>query len=327
MVEPNPHPAPVPSLEWELTTRCNYDCSYCTQRQYAALSWGDCRDDVVDAVLRLLRSRRGSWLVKLSGGEPFLHPRFLEIAGAIAAMGHRVSTTTNFSVPQRVLQRFLDVAGGQLEYLTASVHLEQVRDLPGFVEKARWFQKAKPASARFVVTTVGVESALEPLRSLAGTFDAAAIPFEVAPLKDGTSFVTYRDPAFVRFMESRPLGRVEEIRGSRLVGTLCHTGSQFVRITLDGDALRCYNLQPRFALGNVLEGVRWLDGPKPCLARECTCVVPANRHMIEFGRRVGPFASTIDAARAVVEHGPAWARLGLRWAGKAVRRPRSRRPR
>lgn len=311
--------APIPSLEWEITTRCNYDCSYCTQRQYAALSWGDCRDDVVDAVLDLLRSRDGSWLVKLSGGEPFLHPRFLEIAGAIAVMGHRLSTTTNFSVPQRVLQRFLDVASGQLEYLTASVHLEQVRDLPGFVEKARWFQKAKPASARFVVTTVGVESELEPLRSLAGTFDAAAIPFEIAPLKDGTSFVTYRDPEFVRFMRSRPLGRVEEIRGSRLVGTLCHTGSQFVRITLDGDALRCYNLQPRFALGNVVEGVRWLDGPKPCLARECTCVVPANRHMIDFGHQVGALASTVDAARAVIEHGPAWARLGLRWAGKAMR--------
>jgi hypothetical protein len=227
-----------------------------------------------------------------------------------------------------VLQRFLDVAGGQLEYLTASVHLEQVRDLPDFVEKAKWFQKAKPATSRFVVTTVGVESALEPLRSLAGTFDAAAIPFEVAPLKDGASFVAYRDPEFVRFMASRPLGRVEEIRGSRLVGTLCHTGSQFVRITLDGDALRCYNLQPRFAMGNVVDGsFQWLEEPKPCLAKECTCTVPANRHMIEFGNRVGAARVAADAASAIVQHAPAWARLGLRWAEKAVWRPKAARMR
>jgi hypothetical protein len=112
------------------------------------------------------------------------------------------------------------------------------------------------------------------------------------------------------------------------VGTLCHTGSQFVRITLDGDALRCYNLQPRFAMGNVVDGsFQWLEEPKPCLAKECTCTVPANRHMIEFGNRVGAARVAADAASAIVQHAPAWARLGLRWAEKAVWRPKAARMR
>ncbi len=325
MANDRARPRPIPSVEWELTTRCNYNCSYCTQRSYAALHWGDCPDHVVDAVLSLLRTRPGSWLVKLSGGEPFLHPRFLEVAGAIAAMGHRIGTTTNFSVPRRILQRFIDVTGRQLEFLTASIHLTQVRDMREFVENARWFYAAKPSSAQFVVTTVGVEAALPQLRELAETFDAAAIPFEVAPLKDGMSFVKYSDPDFIRFLEARPLRNVEEIRGARMLGTICHTGSQFVRITLDGDILRCYNLQPRFALGNVSDGTfRWLEGPKPCLARHCTCVVPANRHMIEYGNRAKASVIVVDAASAVAQHGSAWARLGLRWAGKGLRGTRSR---
>jgi hypothetical protein len=322
------HPLPISSIEWELTSRCNYDCSYCTQRQYAALSWGDCRDDVVDAVLNLLRSRPGSWLVKLSGGEPFLHPRFLEIAGSVAGMGHRISTTTNFSVPQRVLERFLAVCGDRLDLVTASLHPSQVRDLDGFIEKARWFQSSKPVSSRFIVTTVGVESDLLRLQVLARQFDTLAIPFEVAPMKDGAQFVTYHDPAFVRFMESRPLRHVDEIKGARMLGTVCHTGAQFVRITLDGDALRCYNLQPRFAMGNVVDGsIQWLKEAKPCLAKECTCTVPANRHMIEYGNRVDAASLAADAVRAIVEHGPAWVRLGLRWAAKAVRGPMAERRR
>jgi MoaA/NifB/PqqE/SkfB family radical SAM enzyme len=314
-----PRALPIPSLEWELTTRCNYDCSYCTQRRYAGLRWGDCGDDIVDAVLALLRTRTGSWLVKLSGGEPFLHPRFLEVAGRIASLSHRVATTTNFSVPPRVLQRLIDVCGTGLDFLTASVHPEQVRDLEGFVEKARWFQSVKPAATRFVVTTVGIESDLPRLRMLAERFDAAAIPFEIAPLKDGMVYATYTDPEFIRFMESRPLTHVQQIRGSRMLGTFCHTGSQFARITVDGDVLRCYNLQPRFALGHVVDGgIRWLDGPKPCLAGECTCTVPANRNMIEFGRRADAGALAWDAASALVQHGPAFMRLTRRWLGRAL---------
>ncbi len=307
-------PVPIPSIEWEVTTRCNYDCSYCTQRAYAGLQWGDCSSDTVDAVLSLLRSRSGSWLVKLSGGEPFLHPRFREIVGVVAGMSHRISTTTNFSVPQRVLADFLEASDGQLDFLTASLHLEQLRDVPGFVAKAKWFQSAKPPGARFVVTTVGIESDLPQLRSLADQFVEAGITFEVAPRKEGARYVTYADPEFIRFMDHHALKHVQEIRGANLVGTVCHTGHQFVRITVDGDVLRCYNFQPRFALGNVTDGsFRWLDGPKPCLARECTCTVPANRNMIEYGNRVGTTGLLIDAARAVVQHVPASLQLAWRW--------------
>ncbi len=309
-----PRPAPIPSVEWEITTRCNYRCSYCTQHSYAGLNWGDCSDATVDAMLSLLRAQTASWSVKLSGGEPFVHPRFLEIVGQVAGMSHRVSTTTNFSVPERVLAEFLEVSEGRLDFLTASLHLEQIRDVPGFVEKAKWFQTAKPPSARFVVTTVGIESDLTQLRSLADQFREAGIMFEVAPRKVGARYVTYADPEFVRFMDQHALTHVQEIRGANLVGTVCHTGHRFVRVTVDGDALRCYNVQPRFALGNVTDGsFRWLDGPKPCLARQCTCTVPANRNMIEFGNRVGTTGLLIDAARAVVQHAPASLQLAWRW--------------
>jgi MoaA/NifB/PqqE/SkfB family radical SAM enzyme len=316
-------PVPVPGIEWELTTRCNYDCSYCTQRTYAGLHWGDCSNETVDAVLSLLRAREGSWLVKLSGGEPFLHPRFIEITEAVTRMSHRVATTTNFSVPHRILEQFLSAAGLHLDYVTASLHLEQVRDVQAFVDKARWFQSAKPTAARFVVTTVGIESDLPRLQHLVHQFADAGIAFEVAPRKDGSRYAQYTDPEFVEFMNSHPLSHVEEIRGRRMLGTMCHTGSLFVRITLDGDVLRCYNIQPRFALGNVLRGdFRWMDGPKPCLARRCTCTVPANRHMIEYGNRATLSELFRDSGSALWRQGPALVRLGGRWTSRLIAKAR-----
>lgn len=303
-------PAPIPGIEWELTSRCNYACSYCLQRADAQSYRSDCSDATAKAVLNLLRQCSGSWLVKLSGGEPFLHPRFFEIIRDVVLLSHRVATTTNFSASRRVLERFLDVSGTGLAYLTASLHLEQMPDVRPFFDKARWFQSAKSAATKFVVTTVAIEAEFPRLKVLAGKFSDAGIAFEVAPRKCGSKFLEYTDPAFIEFMNSHALAHIEDIRGLRLLGSLCHTGSLFARVNLHGDGLRCYNMQPRFALGNVVKGdFKWLDGPKPCLARRCTCTVPANRNMIEYGHRVGLLRMVREVFSAVVANGPALIRL------------------
>jgi len=310
MTESVTYPLPIPGIEWELTTRCNYDCNYCLQRTSAGRQGRDSCNETIDTVLSLLKEKKDSWLVKLSGGEPFLHPRFLEITRAVTRLSHRVATTTNFSASRQTLERFLEASGKRLAYLTASLHLEQVRDVQEFVDKACWFQAAKPEAAKFIVTTVGIETELPRLQALADGLADAGISFEVAPRKDGSGFIAYTDPAFVAFMDRHALAHVEDIRGMRMLGTMCHAGSLFARITLDGDGLRCYNIQPRFALGNAVRGdFKWLDGPKPCLARHCTCTVPANRNMIEYGNRVGPLRMAHDLLRALVANGPALIRL------------------
>lgn len=304
-------PPPIPGIEWELTTRCNYDCSYCLQRKSARLQGRDSCNETIDTVLSLLREKKDSWLVKLSGGEPFLHPRFLEITRAVTQLSHRVASTTNFSASRQTLEQFLEASGERLAYLTASLHLEQVRDVPAFVEKARWFQSAKPGAAKFIVTTVGIETELPRLQALADGLADAGISFEVAPRKDSSGFVACTDPAFLAFMDRHSLAHVEAIRSMWMLGTMCHAGSLFARITIDGDGLRCYDIQPRFALGNVVRGdFKWLDGSKPCLARHCTCTVPANRNMIEYGNRVGPLRMAHDLFRALFANGPALVRLG-----------------
>lgn len=65
--------------------------------------------------------------------------------------------------------------------------------------------------------------------------------------------------------------------------------------------VRCYNLQPSFYLGNITKGTfKRFKGPRPCMARRCTCVVPANRNMIRFGNK----APTLTMLRSCVRGWP-----------------------
>ncbi len=274
---------PIPSLEWVITDKCNYDCAYCNQRNYADRQ--HCSDEVIDAVFAMLPDLPGRWHVKLIGGEPFIFPRFLELCRRIAGAGHCLATTTNLSASPARLREFLDACGDKLTTLTASLHLSQIKSLDGFIDKAVEFNAAKRPSTRFCVTSVLVEEDFDRLRRIEQRLAERGVLFEYQVLRVHGRFVRYR-PEIETYLAGRAMKTTEAIRHDSLWGTLCHTGHLFFRIGLNGDVTRCYNHQPYFCLGNVARGTfRRFDGPRPCLSPRCTCVTPANRNMIRFGEK------------------------------------------
>lgn len=315
----------IPGIEWEITTRCNYRCSYCSQKQYSSLLWKDCSDEVVESVYEILRGSGEPWLVKLAGGEPFVHPRFLEICRWLVKSSHRVCTTTNFSAPERKLDEFITATGDSLEYVVASLHPSQVKDIDGYIEKARYFQSAKRPATKFTVTSVAVEENMDVLKYAASRLTEYGVRFEVAPLKNNGSYVEPESSEFSEFAGRWVLKSVKEIKHLRSMGTVCHTGRKFCRITTEGDVLRCYNLQPLMYMGNVKDGTfNWFDSVKPCLALKCTCTVPANRNLIEFGN-VLPIYETVRQYNAALMHNmPGMLQLSGKWAGRSLKNILSR---
>ncbi len=81
-------------LQFEITTRCNFDCFYCAGR---AMRQGDMSYDAFKELLERHVTRHGApSLVSLQGeGEPTLHHDFFRMAECIRAVGSTPYTITN----------------------------------------------------------------------------------------------------------------------------------------------------------------------------------------------------------------------------------------
>ena len=273
-------------VSWNLNTSCNYRCSYCTQR------FKDDRGRASRDTPRFLEAFArlpGRWELKLSGGEPFVHPRLDEIVAGLAGLGHRISMVTNFSAPREALARFAEAAAGRVGIFSCSLHLDYVPDLEGFVEKALWMQtllreRGRPElpAPHLCVTSVATRAALPSLPAIAARLAAAGVSFKVQPEKQGRDVVAYTP---------EEQQQIERLGGHNLTGRIAHdfegrpcwAGARYFILDDLGEAHRCYPARRyrREPLGSFLSPAFSLaEAPAPCLYRYCNCTVPIARGMM-----------------------------------------------
>ncbi len=263
-------------VSWNMNTTCNYRCTYCTQRfQDDRAQWARDLPGFIDAFCAL----PGDWEIKLSGGEPFQHPGFLDAVRALVAGGLRVSVVTNFSAPRDTLRAFAAASEVRPGLLSASLHLEYV-EADAFCRKVVWFAGIHPG--RVVVTCVATRENLPQLVALHAQFQAAGIPFRVQPEKQDRDVIAYRDSelATIRALGGHNgTGHV----APNLSGRSCWAGARYLIVDHRGNAYRCYPARRyrREGLGNLLDGTfRLRLDPAPCVYRYCNCTVPQQRGMV-----------------------------------------------
>jgi MoaA/NifB/PqqE/SkfB family radical SAM enzyme len=269
-------------VTWNINTTCNYRCSYCTQRFLDDRKrW--LRDG--PAFLRGFGALDGRWEVKISGGEPFLHPNLLEIVEGLRDLGHLVSVVTNFSASREKLRAFLDAAGEQLRVFSASLHLEYVgepAEIEGFIDKAVWVQEQLTGCATLNVTSVATRAHLPRLEAVARSFISRGLRFKVQPEKQDREVIRYTEEEkelILRLGGHNGLGEV----APSFKGRPCWAGARSFTLDDRGHAWRCYPAR-RFRaqyLGNFLDrSFKLARGPSPCLYGYCNCTVPIERGMM-----------------------------------------------
>jgi hypothetical protein len=250
------------SLHWCITDDCNYRCSYCVQgrgrpdRQQGRYATDAC----IDAVLRFLDGLRKGWIVRLSGGEPSLHPRLAEIAEKVAGEGHRLDMETNLSLPLARYEDFLSAAGGRLANFHASLHREHA-DADAFLDKCRSVRKAMDrtgARCGFCVSAVAT-------RANRAWIECQAALFE----KEGFVFVSQREIVRETFVERDPGG--ESYRGRP-----CLAGKKWLLLDVEGGAWRCHSGfgargSGGASLGDVFRGVALHGEAEACPYAACHC--------------------------------------------------------
>lgn len=87
----------VTQIAFHLTDRCQLDCKHCLRDP--AQKPLDLSLDLIESVLDQVKRLHGTSHVSLTGGEPTLHPQFLEVIDAIAARDmtwHMISNSRSF---------------------------------------------------------------------------------------------------------------------------------------------------------------------------------------------------------------------------------------
>lgn len=273
------------TVEWQVCGVCNYDCTYCIQSPKTRV--GQPSEEDVTRFLDFFAALPGSWEVKMTGGEPFAFPAFLEriVPGLIERTAHTVSVLTNLSAPPAQLARFAALTRGRLGIVSASIHLEHV-EIDAFVDKARAFRAAIDPAASMVINAVLVPGRLTEVEQARGAITAAGLRFFPQVMKLGGGTFAYEEGDREKVQELigiRPNPRTANTAPSYR-GRTCFTGVDYFVLTQRGDAFRCRTAR-RFDegfLGNVLAGTFALaEAPSPCTYDICPCTVPANRGMIE----------------------------------------------
>ncbi|MGE0712179.1 MAG: radical SAM protein [Planctomycetota bacterium] len=287
---PRPRPAPPRPEEgvvsWNLNTACNYRCSYCTQRfKEDRGRWARDTPRFLQAFARL----PGRWEIKLSGGEPFVHPTLPEVVAGLAGLGHRVSVVTNLSASRQKLLDFVRAAGGRAGLFSASLHLEYVQDTDAFVETLRWLEQELRAAAdptlprpEVCATSVATRAALPRLPEVAARFRAAGVRFKVQPEKQARDVIGYTPEEEAQILALGGHNHTGRIAHDFL-GQPCWAGSRYFILDDEGTAFRCYPAR-RYKverMGDFLDPAFELaSGPETCLYRYCNCTVPIARGMM-----------------------------------------------
>jgi hypothetical protein len=279
-------------ISWNMNTSCNYRCSYCTQRFLDDRGrWAKDGPRFLAGFARL----PGPWEVKLSGGEPFVHPQLIPLVRGIAQLGFTVSVVTNLSAGAKTLADFLDAAGARLGVVSASLHPEHVSlddegqdTLTQFVERCHFVQQRLPPRASLCVTCVATRSFLARLPQLRARFLAEGVVFKVQPEKQDREVIAYTEEERAQLLALGGHNLTGEI-AANFEGRPCWAGARYFVLDDRGNAFRCYpaRRQRLESLGNLLDGSFCLgEQAVPCRYRYCNCTVPMERGMME--RTQGP---------------------------------------
>ena len=267
-------------VSWNMNTTCNYRCSYCTQRFTDDRGqWAKDLPRFIAAFLAL----PGDWEIKLSGGEPFRHPDFIDAVGKLAAGRRRVSVVTNFSAPLAELFAFCDATRAKPGLISASLHLE-------YAEPDAFFDKVCAVQAhhagRVVVTCVATRDNLPRLQELRALCNTRGVTFRVQPEKQDRDVIDYDDSEREQLIQLGGHNDTGMIAPS-FAGQLCWAGARYFIVDHEGEAYRCYpaRRRRRERLGNLLDGTfRIRMEPEPCRYAYCNCTVPQQRGMVEVRR-------------------------------------------
>jgi len=272
------------AISWNICQQCNYNCSYCAQGKHHT---GLPSPADLAAITDFFCGLGQGWEIKISGGEPFICPGFLDIIRRLKKAGIMISVVTNFSFPEPVYKKFIKITGKYLRSFSASLHREKA-DWRDFLTKCVRIKKKidKTKHGSLVVNSVVEPGKAHELIGIKKAFKEYGIRFYPQLLRVKGQAVDYnRDEQAVILKLAEDKNPFKINAGYSLKGKTCYAGMNYFVVDPEG---RCYTCYPGKRdesgyLGSIITGdFSFRDQPLSCPYDVCPCTVPINRNIIIF---------------------------------------------
>ncbi len=245
-------------------------------------------------VQRIINSFNNSgkiWLVHMTGGEPFLHPDFIDLCKGLTE-NHCISLNTNLS--SQLVHAFCEnVDPGRVSFVHCSLHITERENqflLSDFVEKVNALERS---GFIVYVTQVMWPPIVGRFKNLFNFFETKGILIRPKIFRGNYRWRGYPPhytseeiDTILAFMKLVDTADRESTKSKRhinpdldrlwidgyvsLMGILCSAGSKFVKIDFDGTITRCQS--DRTNLGNIYQGnFKFFENEYPCRAKICCC--------------------------------------------------------
>ncbi|MBN1571077.1 MAG: radical SAM protein [Acidobacteria bacterium] len=274
--------------DWLINAYCNYACEYCPQvrtKSHRKKSAG--RTDI-DAMADFFDSTNLTWLIHMSGGEPFLHPEFVSLC-RLLTKNHYISVNSNISL--KALDAFMrSMDPARVAFIHASLHYyERIKrqSLSGFLHA---MHETKAAGFPAYVTQVFYPPLVEEFGEIFSYFHRNGIivhpkifrgfyrgrlyPQEYSE-RDRRVFAEFYDRA--SSMDELPATHINPDHDIKSLqgflsfkGSSCLAGNRYVRIDYEGNIYRCS--MAGSAIGNIFQKkFARFAGAEICPYRICPC--------------------------------------------------------
>ena len=289
---------------WLLNMDCNFQCPYCfyddgqrSLKQKLQLKMLDLfpsknlyktRFITPEKAKQFFDATGHRWLIVLSGGEPFVYPKFVELVEALGEK-HQMIIGTNLSLP---IDKFLEkIKPGMIHSFYASLHLgereRQHLSVDDFLEKAVRLTKA---GFKVEIDYVMYPELIPRFLEIHERFKKEGLFVEAKDFrgmyggkKYPESYTQEERDFFSKYTPSE-VDRAASFKDLSFTGVPCSAGFDLVRIFANGVITRCPH--DRENLGNLFSGKLKLHKTvKPCVVPNCKCTLAIKEKCVDFEKR------------------------------------------
>ncbi|HEY6000481.1 MAG TPA: thio(seleno)oxazole modification radical SAM maturase SbtM [bacterium] len=194
------------TLQWHLTQDCDLRCRHCYDRSERPGVPREQALGVLEDLRRFCRARRVAGVVSFSGGNPLLHPHFLELYAAAAGHGFGVGVLGNPS-PRRRIEEMLAVRAPlffQVSLEGLPGHNDWVRGAGHFARTEEFLRHLRdlgvPAAVMLTLTDANVDQVLPLAARLRGLVDVFQFN-RLAMVGEGAALRLPSRERYERFLE------------------------------------------------------------------------------------------------------------------------------